>query len=72
MAKRQPPAHLTPRSREVLQLVVNSVALGTHDDQAEIGGEDDWDNAVSHTQDQFHGRGNCAALTSRSAGQRRW
>src|SRR5262245_23966752 len=31
------PAHLTPRAREVLQLVVNSVALGTHDDDAEIG-----------------------------------
>lgn len=36
MAKRKP-IHLTPRAREVLQLVVNSVALGTHDDEAETG-----------------------------------
>lgn len=36
MARRKP-FHLTPQARQVLQLVVNSVALGTHDDEAEIG-----------------------------------
>jgi hypothetical protein len=30
-------APLTPRAREVLNLVINSVALGTHDDDAEVG-----------------------------------
>jgi hypothetical protein len=28
---------LTPRAREVVNSIVNSVALGTHDDDAEIG-----------------------------------
>ena len=28
---------LTPRAREIMMLVINSVALGTHDDEAEIG-----------------------------------
>jgi len=33
--KRLPP--LTPRARELVTAVVNSVALGTHDDEGEIG-----------------------------------
>ena len=37
MAKQKSPAYLTPQAREVLRLVVNSVALGTHDNDAEIG-----------------------------------
>jgi hypothetical protein len=37
MAKPKLSENLTPRAREVLQLVVNSVALGTHDDDAEVG-----------------------------------
>ena len=34
-SKRLPP--LTPRAREVVNFVINAVALGTHDDDAEIG-----------------------------------
>jgi hypothetical protein len=30
------PIHLTPQAREVLRLVINSVALGTHDDEADV------------------------------------
>jgi DNA-binding IclR family transcriptional regulator len=38
MAKRKPKLPpLTPRAREVVTAVVNSVALGTHDDDAEVG-----------------------------------
>jgi hypothetical protein len=39
MAKRSPQKSksLTPRAREVLNLVINAVALGTHDDEGEIG-----------------------------------
>ena len=33
--KRLPP--LTPRARQVVNLVVNAVALGSHDNEAEIG-----------------------------------
>jgi len=33
--KRLPP--LTPRAREVVNYVVNAVALGTHDNDAELG-----------------------------------
>jgi DNA-binding IclR family transcriptional regulator len=33
--KKLPP--LTPRAREIVMAVVNAVALGTHDDDAEIG-----------------------------------
>jgi DNA-binding IclR family transcriptional regulator len=28
---------LTPRAREIMMLVINSVALGTHDNDAEVG-----------------------------------
>jgi hypothetical protein len=39
MAKRQSksPLPLTPRARQVINIVVNSVALGTHDNDAEVG-----------------------------------
>jgi DNA-binding MarR family transcriptional regulator len=37
MAKRKPLPALTPRARQVLNLVINAVALGTHDNDAEIG-----------------------------------
>ena len=33
--KRLPP--LTPRGHEIVTFVINSVAFGTHDDEAEIG-----------------------------------
>src|SRR4051812_18769316 len=33
--KRLPP--LTPRSHEIVSFVINTVALGSHDDEAEIG-----------------------------------
>ena len=33
----KPPVQLTPRARQVLNFVINSVALETHDDDAEIG-----------------------------------
>jgi DNA-binding MarR family transcriptional regulator len=33
--KKLPP--LTPRARQMVNLVINSVALGTHDNDAEIG-----------------------------------
>jgi hypothetical protein len=36
LAKRTP-LNLTPRARQVLNLVINSIAFGTHDDDAEIG-----------------------------------
>ena len=38
MAKKQRSRrpHLTPRGRQILNLVMNSVALGTHDDEADI------------------------------------
>ena len=35
MSKHPPP--LTPRAKQVVNLIVNSVALGTHDDHAEVG-----------------------------------
>jgi hypothetical protein len=35
--KSQPLPALTPRAREVVTAAINAVALGTHDDQAEIG-----------------------------------
>ena len=39
MAKRRskPLPPLTPRAKEIVTLVINSVALGMHDDDAEIG-----------------------------------
>jgi DNA-binding IclR family transcriptional regulator len=37
MAKRKSLPPLTPRAREIVNLVVNAVALGTHDDDAELG-----------------------------------
>jgi hypothetical protein len=39
MAKRRTKAlpPLTPRAREIVTSVINSVALGTHDDEAEVG-----------------------------------
>jgi DNA-binding IclR family transcriptional regulator len=37
MAKRKTLPPLTPRAVEIVNLVVNSVALGTHDNDAEIG-----------------------------------
>jgi len=35
--KTRAPPPLTPRAQEVVNLVVNSVALGTHDNDAEVG-----------------------------------
>jgi DNA-binding IclR family transcriptional regulator len=37
MAKRKKLPPLTPRTRQVVNYVVNTVALGTHDNDAEIG-----------------------------------
>ena len=37
MPKRKQLAALTPRARQVVNLVVNSVALGSHDNDAEVG-----------------------------------
>ena len=38
MAKRTAkPIHLTPRAKQVLNFVINAVALGTHDDDGEVG-----------------------------------
>jgi DNA-binding IclR family transcriptional regulator len=37
MAKRKSLPPLTPRARQVVNLVINTVALGTHDNDAEIG-----------------------------------
>ena len=37
MPKRKSLPPLTPRAVEIVNLVVNSVALGTHDNDAEIG-----------------------------------
>lgn len=39
MSKRRTKAlpPLTPRAREIVTAVINAVALGTHDDEAEIG-----------------------------------
>ena len=37
MAKRKNLPPLTPRARQVVNHVVNTVALGTHDNDAEIG-----------------------------------
>jgi len=37
MAKRKSLPPLTPRAVEIVNLVINSVALGTHDNDAEIG-----------------------------------
>jgi hypothetical protein len=37
MARRESLPPLTPRAREVVTLIVNAVALGSHDDDAEIG-----------------------------------
>ena len=37
MAKHKPRPALTPRARQVVNLIVNSVALGTHDNDAEVG-----------------------------------
>jgi hypothetical protein len=37
MARTKTPPPLTPRAKQVVNLVVNSVALGTHGDDAEIG-----------------------------------
>jgi DNA-binding IclR family transcriptional regulator len=39
MGKRRtkPMPPLTPRGREIVRLVFNSVAVGTHDDDAEVG-----------------------------------
>jgi DNA-binding IclR family transcriptional regulator len=37
MAKPESPPPLTPRAKQVVNFVVNSVALGTHDDDAEVG-----------------------------------
>jgi hypothetical protein len=37
MAKRKPLPPLTPRAREIVTYVVNAVALGAHDDDAEVG-----------------------------------
>jgi len=37
MARTKVPPPLTPRAKELVTLVVNSVALGTHDDEAEVG-----------------------------------
>jgi hypothetical protein len=37
MAKRKSLPPLTPKAREVVQFVVNAVALGTHDDDGEVG-----------------------------------
>ena len=37
MPKRKKLPALTPRARQIINLVVNSVALGSHDNDAEIG-----------------------------------
>jgi DNA-binding IclR family transcriptional regulator len=37
MSKRKRLPALTPRARQVVNLVVNSVALGSHDNDAEVG-----------------------------------
>jgi hypothetical protein len=37
VAKRKPLPTLTPRAREIVTLVVNTLALGTHDDEGEVG-----------------------------------
>jgi DNA-binding IclR family transcriptional regulator len=37
MPKRKRLPALTPRARQVVNLVVNSVALGSHDNDAEVG-----------------------------------
>jgi|SRR6187431_2507540 len=37
MARTRTPPRLTPRAKQVVNLVVNSVAFGTHDDDAEVG-----------------------------------
>jgi hypothetical protein len=37
MPRRKSLPPLTPRAREAVNAVVNSVALGTHDDDAEVG-----------------------------------
>jgi DNA-binding IclR family transcriptional regulator len=37
MPKRRRLPPLTPRGHEIVTFVINSVALGTHDDEAEIG-----------------------------------
>jgi len=37
MAKPKSLPPLTPRAREIVNLVVNAVALGTHDNDAEVG-----------------------------------
>jgi hypothetical protein len=37
MARRKKLPPLTPRTRQVVNYVVNTVALGTHDNDAEIG-----------------------------------
>jgi DNA-binding IclR family transcriptional regulator len=37
MPKRKRLPTLTPRGHEIVSFVINTVALGTHDDEAEIG-----------------------------------
>ena len=37
MATRKSLPALTPRARQVVNLVINAVALGTHDNDAEVG-----------------------------------
>jgi hypothetical protein len=37
MPKRRRLPPLTPRGHEIVTFVIDSVALGTHDDEAEIG-----------------------------------
>jgi DNA-binding IclR family transcriptional regulator len=37
MPKQKRLAPLTPRGHEIVSFVINTVALGTHDDEAEIG-----------------------------------
>ena|SRR5438270_871338 len=37
MSKRKPLPPLTPRAVQIVNLIVNSVALGTHDNDAEVG-----------------------------------
>ena len=37
MPKRKKLPALTPRGHEIVSLVINTLALGTHDDEAEVG-----------------------------------
>jgi DNA-binding MarR family transcriptional regulator len=37
MAKRKSLPALTPRAKQVVNLIINAVALGTHDNDAEVG-----------------------------------